>query len=859
MKSQALLERSKFKPHIGTIPKKGLTLTNRTSQPMRYIFSKPIYTQNKAIRFVSTTKIISGSDCTFRLLDRKLKTHHKITANHTYIFSDTRKIYILALVVPANSVVNVKNVEINIEEQKESIINSRFNSDILVIAPNYPEKVSDIDPSGLRSTMQSYKDHGVNADIAIINPSHLNITDFYSFDGINITKTGYNEIRNLLQVKKYSKIIVYSLDEPYAQLLDATDLSSTAIYIYADGQDTLYRISGAYNKPYFVNTPTIEPDLQKIYTEKDIAIQHYSHHPNTTWVFPSKITKDATENLVNTEFKNAVIIPKTIDLELFSYVERPNNMAKKICIIRDFNNINSCSVDIDIRTILELSARPSFKKFDISIYGDGDVHDTLIAPLRNFSNVHIHKYNPTKEESAEIYHQNGIGLFANREGRQSNIAAEAALTGLVAITSPNGDIFEDINRSLNLYFETEDFRKATDIIENIATQENVFSDLTKKIHESVLSNRNPQKTIDRSLELVLEKTIFEPYQYKERIKAPLLTVVIPSYNVEKFLRNSVFSLINHKLSNQIEVLIVNDGSKDATAKIARELEKLTTVNAKLPIVRLIDKANGGHGSTINAGIREAKGKYFRLLDGDDYFITDQFEKFISILENEDSDIILTDLVEDYAVSATRRYKKYYQFMNPGYQYNLEQMNFGVYGFREWGPLLPTTTCKTSLLKEANFMIDENCFYVDMEYNFIIYAKAETVTYYPLTIYNYYLGREGQSMSKESFARNVLHHEKVSLRLLKELEDRGDSISPNKREYIINKLILPLCKTQYYVATEYFNDKHNFLSFDLKLKEFPTYYYDREIAGRIIRLHRKTQGRIVFADNILKRISQQIHK
>ncbi len=857
--SRALLERSKFKPYIGSIPKKGLILTNRTSQPMRYIFSKPIYTKNKVIKFTSTTKVVSGSDCTFRLLDRKLKTQHRITANHTYLFSDTRKFYILALVVPANSVVNVKDAAIKIEEQKESIINNRFTSDILVIAPSYPEKSSDTDPAGLHAIIQSYKDHQVNVDVAIINLSHLNITDYYSLDGVNITKTGYNEVRSLLQVKRYSKIIIYSLDEAYAQLLDATDLSNTAIYIYADRQDTSYRSSGAYNKPYFVNDPIISPELQAIYTEKDIAIRHYSNNPNTTWVFQSRGAKDTAEKLIDTVFKKAVIIPKTIDTKLFAYKKRSAAIAKKICMIRDFNNINSYSVDIDIRTILELSTRPFFDKLDISVYGDGNVHDTLIAPLRNFSNIHIHKYNPTEEESAEIYRQNGIGLFANREGRQSDAAAKAALTGLVVITSPNGDVVEDINKSLNLYFETEDFRKAADIVEGVISQDNAFSNLTKEIHESVLSNRDPQHTIDPNLKLVLEKSAFEPYEYKERVKEPLLTVVIPSYNVEKFLRNSVLSLVNHKLSHKIEVLIVNDGSKDNTAKIARELEKLTTVNAKLPIVRLIDKENGGHGSTINAGIREAKGKYFRLLDGDDYYITDQFEKFINILENEDSDIILTDLVEDYAVSATRRYKKYYQFMNPGYQYHLEQMNFGIYGFREWGPLLPTTTCKTSLLKEAGFMIDENCFYVDMEYNFIIYAKAETVTYYPLTIYNYYLGREGQSMSKESFARNVFHHEKVSLRLLKELEERSESITPNKREYIINKLILPLCKTQYYVATEYFNNKHKFLSFDSKLKEFPTYYYDREIAGKIIRLHRTTRGRIVFADNILKKVSQRLHK
>ena len=93
----------------------------------------------------------------------------------------------------------------------------------------------------------------------------------------------------------------------------------------------------------------------------------------------------------------------------------------------------------------------------------------------------------------------------------------------------------------------------------------------------------------------------------------LLTISVAAYNVEAYLDQLMASVIASGVLDAIEVLIVSDGSTDRTAEIARGYE------AQYPAsVRLIEKPNGGHGSTINRGIREAKGKFFRALDGDDW-------------------------------------------------------------------------------------------------------------------------------------------------------------------------------------------------------------------------------------------------
>ena len=106
----------------------------------------------------------------------------------------------------------------------------------------------------------------------------------------------------------------------------------------------------------------------------------------------------------------------------------------------------------------------------------------------------------------------------------------------------------------------------------------------------------------------------------------VLTITIPSYNVEKYLNQTLDSFIQEEILADIEVLIVDDGSKDRTPLIGKEYEE------KYPgTFRVISKENGGHGSTINRGILEARGRYFKVVDGDDWVNTGDFVKLVKPL------------------------------------------------------------------------------------------------------------------------------------------------------------------------------------------------------------------------------------
>ena len=118
--------------------------------------------------------------------------------------------------------------------------------------------------------------------------------------------------------------------------------------------------------------------------------------------------------------------------------------------------------------------------------------------------------------------------------------------------------------------------------------------------------------------------------------AKTLSVVIPSYNVEKYLPEILPTFLSPEVLDDIEVLIVNDGSKDNTSKVGKEFQD------KYPnTVRIIDKENGGHGSTINRGIEEAVGKYFKVVDGDDWVDTDVFIKYVNALKTLEADAVMT--------------------------------------------------------------------------------------------------------------------------------------------------------------------------------------------------------------------------
>ena len=324
--------------------------------------------------------------------------------------------------------------------------------------------------------------------------------------------------------------------------------------------------------------------------------------------------------------------------------------------------------------------------------------------------------------------------------------------------------------------------------------------------------------------------------------AHILTVAIPAYNVEKFLEVAVLSVAKY---SSVEVLIVDDGSTDGTSKIADVLAN------QFKNVSVIHKKNGGHGSTINAAIAKASGKYFKLLDGDDWFDKESFGAFLNHLKSETADLVLNEHIEEHMQRKKSVATRFYAGLQKDVSLNLADIKFKTYG-----PILPNTTIRTSILKAANFKIDEHCFYVDQEYNFICYVGAETCIIYDIPIYHYRLEQDTQSVARGGYIKNVASHRRVCERLLREYSTVAKNIAPAKLLYIEKKVIVPLCNLQYDIAIRYCRSRKEFLLFDQILAKHPYFYKHPGVAGNIISLHRKTRGLSLFLDGVLNRIGQR---
>lgn len=107
----------------------------------------------------------------------------------------------------------------------------------------------------------------------------------------------------------------------------------------------------------------------------------------------------------------------------------------------------------------------------------------------------------------------------------------------------------------------------------------------------------------------------------------LLSIIIPSYNMEEYIGNNLKKLVAAQHLDKIEIIVVNDGSKDDTSAIAHEYQQQFPQN-----IIVVDKENAHYGSCINKGLTLARGKYFRILDADDFFESDALDAFIEKLK-----------------------------------------------------------------------------------------------------------------------------------------------------------------------------------------------------------------------------------
>lgn len=258
-----------------------------------------------------------------------------------------------------------------------------------------------------------------------------------------------------------------------------------------------------------------------------------------------------------------------------------------------------------------------------------------------------------------------------------------------------------------------------------------------------------------------------------KMQKKILTISIASYNIEMFIEDTVNSLIiGNDYFGKLEVIIVNDGSHDETSALAHDLA------SKYPeTIIVLDKENGGYGSTINSSLSIAKGKYYKLLDGDDWFNTKDLVGFLEYLEKCDADIVITPY---YVVRETDTLIDTHQDLLA------ETTIIEDLRVRDKFFAMQEITVKTDVFRAYNKPITEHCFYTDTEYILYCFMAANTIARYSKPIYRYRLGLDGQSMSLTGMRRHYRDCIIVSERMIEAFTDVEKEIQKSK------KAILAFC-------------------------------------------------------------------
>lgn len=221
----------------------------------------------------------------------------------------------------------------------------------------------------------------------------------------------------------------------------------------------------------------------------------------------------------------------------------------------------------------------------------------------------------------------------------------------------------------------------------------------------------------------------------------------------QYLEQCVESMAQSKYVDDLEVIIVNDGSIDNTRVVADGLSK------KYPrSVFAIDKENGGHGSTINRGVSECCGKYFKVVDADDWVDADELDRLVEKLREADVDCVVSNFTEVYCEDK----KECVIDMSA----NIPQGEIVLYEdyVKTHFLAMHSVTYKTDAYRSAKISLTEHCFYVDTEYIYYPLAAFKTMACYPFNVYRYRLQRAGQSVGRDGFLKHMEDHRTVMLNL-----------------------------------------------------------------------------------------------
>ncbi|HJA92290.1 MAG TPA: glycosyltransferase family 2 protein [Candidatus Eisenbergiella merdipullorum] len=264
----------------------------------------------------------------------------------------------------------------------------------------------------------------------------------------------------------------------------------------------------------------------------------------------------------------------------------------------------------------------------------------------------------------------------------------------------------------------------------------------------------------------------------------LLSITVPCYNSEKYMRKCIDSLLPG--GEDVEIIIVDDGSTDGTARIADEYVE------KYPdIVKAIHKENGGHGSGVNAGIENASGLFFKVVDSDDWVLDTAYQTVLDTLRmfaggDEVLDMLIANYVYEKEGEKRKKVIRYRHVLPENEVFtwkDVHRFHKGQY------ILMHSVIFRTKLLRDCGLKLPEHTFYVDNLFVYEPLPYVKNMYYLDVNFYRYYIGRSDQSVNEKVMIGRIDQQLTVNRLMVDYLVSKKQFLSSQKklRSYMINYL------------------------------------------------------------------------
>ena len=259
----------------------------------------------------------------------------------------------------------------------------------------------------------------------------------------------------------------------------------------------------------------------------------------------------------------------------------------------------------------------------------------------------------------------------------------------------------------------------------------------------------------------------------------LLTIAVPCYNSQAYMAHAIDSLLSG--GEEVEILIIDDGSADHTGRIADDYER------RYPgIIRALHQENGGHGGAVMTGLHHAAGKYFKVVDSDDWVDEKALREILNTLrafENDPVDLLVSNYIYD---KAGEKHKHVVSYRNALPQHRVFGWEEAKHFRRGQYLLMHAVIYRTRLLRECGLELPRHTFYVDDLYVYVPLKNVQRLYYLDVDFYHYFIGRADQSVQEKIMLQRVDQYLRVN-RLLVSSVDPFSVSNRQLREYMIGFL------------------------------------------------------------------------